>query len=73
MPTKLTPYGRAIKKRLIDREMTQGELCRRIGCSKETYLIKIMRGQRSGEKYGEAIYRELDVPYVHSNLTERGA
>jgi transcriptional regulator with XRE-family HTH domain len=71
---KLTPYGRAIKKGLIDREMTQAELCRRIGCSEETYLIKIMTGQRSGEKYHDAIRDVLGVAYVRRpERIERGA
>lgn len=71
MPAKLTPYGRAIKKRLIDRGMTQIELCRRIGCN-EDYMLKIMKGLRSGEKYADAIHQELGVPYMYYAI-ERGA
>jgi hypothetical protein len=33
---KLTPYGRAIKKGLIDRGMTQIELCRRSAATRTT-------------------------------------
>lgn len=72
MPAELTPYGRAVKKALIDRNMTQLELCREIGCY-ESYLLKIMKGLRSGEKYGNAIYRVLGVPYMPSVRIERGA
>jgi transcriptional regulator with XRE-family HTH domain len=71
MPQQLTAYGRAIKKMLIDRNMTQIDLCRQIGCN-EDYLLKICKGLRSGEKYGEAIYEILGVPYVPYQ-TERGA
>lgn len=73
MLADLTPYGRAIKKALIDRDMTQLELCRRIGCNENTYLIKIMTGQRSGEKYRDAIYRVLGVSYAPNARIEQGA
>lgn len=68
----MTPYGRAIKKRLIDQGMSQIELCRQIGCN-EDYLLKICKGLRSGEKYGDAIYRVLGVPYTPNTRIERGA
>lgn len=72
MLAQLTPYGRAIKKALIDRNMTQVELCRAIGCY-EDYLLKICKGLRSGEKYADAIYEVLGVPYAPDARIERGA
>ena len=72
MPQKLTPYGRAIKKGLIDKGMTQAELCRRIGCDEETYLIKIMTGQRSGKKYQDAIREVLGVEYPRRPIRAEG-
>ena len=55
---KLTPFGRYIKKRLIDRDMTQVDLANAIGTTPPmvTYIIY---GQRDGEKWKNAIYRAL--------------
>lgn len=47
---KLTPFGRAVKKRLIDRGMSQRQLAEEIGAD-ERYLDRILRGERSGAKY----------------------
>lgn len=58
----LTPFGRAVKKRLIDLEWSQRELARRVGCS-EDYIYQITIGMRSGDKYIERICRELDLPH----------
>jgi transcriptional regulator with XRE-family HTH domain len=62
---KITPFGKRIKKRLIDLEMTQTELGKRAGCGRK-YLIKIMAGERSGGKYMESICKILDLPYTGS-------
>lgn len=58
--TKVTSYGRKIKKALVDLDMTQVELCSRIGCTKQ-YLRKILTGERSGEKYLEQIAEILQI------------
>lgn len=50
----LTPFGRKVRKRLIDMEMTQVELATLLGCKKQ-YLYKILTGQRSGKKYRNQI------------------
>lgn len=68
MRNKLTPFGREIKKRLIDMGLRQQDLAERIGCH-PNYILQIMDGSRSGQKYLEAICRELDMPYN----AERGA
>lgn len=61
--TRLTPFGVKVKKRLIDRNMTQVELAALIGCNKQ-YLYKILCGERSGNKYIEEISRILDIKTV---------
>lgn len=57
---ELTAFGKQVKKRLIDKGMTQVELAALIGCNKQ-YLHKILCGERSGKKYLEDISRVLDV------------
>ena len=57
---KLTPLGKDIKKKLADRDMSQVELAERVGTSK-SYLSRIMRGGKSGEKYLTAICIVLDL------------
>ena len=58
--TGLTPFGRTVKKKLIDRGMTQVELAALIGCGKQ-YLHKILTGERSGRKYMGEIARILGI------------
>ena len=55
--TRLTPFGRKVRKRLIDKNMTQVELAALLGCNKQYILV----GERSGKKYIEAISRILDI------------
>lgn len=56
----LTTAGKRIKKRLIDKGMTQTQLAEQIGCSKQ-YLNNVMHGFRSGKKYLPKIYEILDM------------
>lgn len=58
--TNLTVFGCRVKKRLIDKDMTQAELAEAIGTTTQ-YLYKIFTGQRSGGKYIEAIQRVLEM------------
>ncbi len=58
--TELTPWGRKVKKRLIDKGMTQVELALLVGCGKQ-YLHKILTGERSGRKYMGEIARILGI------------
>lgn len=53
---KLTPFGKKVRKRLIDKGMTQVELAALLGCNKQ-YIHKILVGERSGKKYIEEISR----------------
>lgn len=57
---RLTPFGKKVKKRLIDKGMTQVELAALVGCNKQ-YLHKILCGERSGQKYLNDIARLLDI------------
>ena len=57
---RLTPFGRKVRKRLIDKEMTQVELAALIGCNKQ-YIHKILVGERSGKKYINEIARILEI------------
>ena len=57
---KLTPLGKDRKKKLADKDMSQVELAERVGTSK-SYLSRIMRGGKSGEKYLTAICIVLDL------------
>ncbi len=57
---ELTPFGKRVKKRLIDKNMTQMELAGMLKCNKQ-YLYKILTGERSGEKYIEKIAEILEI------------
>lgn len=52
-------YGKRIKKRLIDLNMTQVELARQLGISKQ-YMRRIISGDRSGNTYRERIEEILN-------------
>lgn len=58
--TRFTSFGRKVKKRLIDKNMTQVELAALLGCNKQ-YIHKILTGERSGRKYLEEISRILGI------------
>lgn len=58
--TNLTPLGREIKYKLIDRGMTQRELAAALGITPQ-YITKILSGQRSGERYILKICTILDI------------
>lgn len=57
---RITPFGKSIKKRLIDKSMTQVELAIMIGTTPQ-YLQKIIYGERSGRKYIDHICRVLEI------------
>lgn len=56
----LPPRGMKIKKRLIEKNMTQRDLANKLDMN-EQYLADIIRGRRSGSMYIDSIYRELDL------------
>lgn len=57
---ELTPYGKQIKHRLIERNMTQVELAEQAGMSSQ-YLGKILYGERTGLMYLETIAQILEL------------
>lgn len=57
---RLTLFGKKVRKKLIDKNMTQVELAALIGCNKQ-YIHKILVGERSGKKYIEAISKILGI------------
>lgn len=60
---RLTPFGKKVRKKLIDRNMTQVELAAMLGCSKQ-YVSRILTGVRSGKKYVQEIARILEIDVV---------
>lgn len=61
---RLTPLGKEIKKKLIDKGMTQVQLADKLGIGKQ-YLTKIMNGSRSGAKYVDDICSMLNINKKH--------
>ena len=59
----LTDFGKVVKKKRIDKDMTQAQLAAMIGCGNQ-YLHKILVGERSGDKYKEAISVILEIDLV---------
>lgn len=59
---ELTPYGKQVKHRLIEINMTQVELANQVGTTKQ-YLGKILYGERAGTMYLEKIDQVLNFQY----------
>lgn len=57
---ELTGYGKLVKHKLIEMNMTQVELAEQVGTSKQ-YLGKILFGERAGTMYLEKIDQVLQV------------
>ena len=57
---QLTPFGITVKKRLIEKGMTQVRLAEEVGTSNK-YLNLILYGDRTGEKYIQKIISVLDI------------
>jgi transcriptional regulator with XRE-family HTH domain len=57
---KLTPFGVVVKKRLIEKGMTQVQLAEMVGTSNK-YLNLILYGDRSGDKYIDSIAKVLGL------------
>lgn len=57
---KLTPYGIKVKNRLVDMNMTQKELAKKLGTS-DAYLSMILYGERAGTLYIESINKILNL------------
>lgn len=61
--TTMPVFGIIVKKRLIELDMTQRQLAKRIGVN-ENYLTDILKGRRSGKKYKESIMRTLEIDHM---------
>lgn len=57
---KLTEFGKSVKKRLIEIDMTQVELAEILGTTKQ-YLTKVLTGERAGTKYKDRIEKILSL------------
>lgn len=57
---KYSPLGKQIMKQLVDKNMTAKQLADALGTTPQ-YLNKILHGERSGEKYMEALRDLLDI------------
>lgn len=57
---ELTAYGKEVKHKLIEMNMTQVELAEQVGTSKQ-YLGKILFGERAGTMYLEKIDQVLQI------------
>lgn len=57
---KLTPLGKEIKRKIIDKGLSNEELARIAGTT-PSYLSQILYGYRSGEKYIHVIGKVLDI------------
>ncbi len=56
----MTMFGRRVKKRLIDLNMSQTELAEQLGIAPQ-YLWRIMVGDRPGDEYCERIKTILEI------------
>ena len=65
----ITPFGKEVKKRLVDLEQNQEWLIQQITAKTglfvdSGYMHKIMTGQRNAPKVVQAIREILDIPEV---------
>ncbi len=69
---KLTPFGKAIKKRLVDLDMNQKDLARKIGTS-APQITYILYGSRSVERWVDPICEALGLNAGRYGGTRKGA
>ena len=67
--TVLTPFGKEVKKRLVDLEQSQVWLIEQVAARTGlyfdgSYLFKVMTGQLNTPKIVQAIREILDIPDV---------
>mgnify|MGYP003593126958 CR=1 FL=1 len=67
MKRRLCPFGKAVKKALLDKNMTQEELAKHVGTS-PAYLGLILFGNRTGMKYRHSIVTELGLDSQWENI-----
>lgn len=64
---QLTPFGKQVKKRLIDMDMTQCQLASNLGIS-NPYVSFILYGERASEHWASKIALMLDLPVPTSEM-----
>lgn len=57
---KMTPFERQVKARLLELDMTQVDLCNRLGIKKQ-YLNQIFAGDRQNSAYIDRIREVLGI------------
>lgn len=55
----LSEFGVWTKLRLVERQMTSVDLCKKVGIPNVSYLSKILHGTASGDKYIATIMEVL--------------
>ena len=60
--TALTPFGKEIKKRMIDLDMEQKDLAKAVGVV-PSYISDVFRGARSGVKIKKKICEAVGLDY----------
>ena len=60
---KLTPFGKEVEKKLIDLEMTKGDLAKVLGIT-DPYLTDILKGTRLGREMKLKIAKLLELDLV---------
>ena len=63
--SELTPFGRQVKIRLLERGMDAGELARRVGTS-PVQISRILHGKRHGREQIPKIASELGIELTDS-------
>ncbi|MCR2045180.1 helix-turn-helix domain-containing protein [Anaerosalibacter massiliensis] len=63
-------FGKKVKKQLIELEMTQRDLAKKVGVH-ENYLTDILNGRRSGEKYKDKIQKIIKIKNHQENLKRK--
>lgn len=68
MPNKnnASPFGVQVKKALIDRKMTQKDLAKQLGVSKQ-YLWQLLYDFRPNSKYKDVIIEKLNLNDAYQN------
>lgn len=70
--TVLTPFGKEVKKRLVDLEQSQNwlmqQITQRTGLFVDSgYMHKVLTGERNAPKIVQAIREILDIPADREN------
>ena len=57
---KTKEFGKVVKKRLIELEMTQAELAEMLGMTRQD-LCRMLKGRRPGYKYRQKMLKVLKI------------